>query len=71
MKATRLCVVWAEELGLPWAGAAREAAAGRLGQGRWIRRLKDGRLLIGVPAHGAGSEGAEKQLDTLAAKNDT
>jgi hypothetical protein len=46
VKAARLCVVWAEELGLPWAGAAREAAAGRLGQGRWIRRLKDGSLLV-------------------------
>ncbi|WP_294221043.1 type IV toxin-antitoxin system AbiEi family antitoxin domain-containing protein [Prosthecobacter sp.] len=46
VKAARLCVVWAEELGLPWAGAAREAATGRLGQGRWIRRLKDGSLLI-------------------------
>ena len=46
VKAVRLCVVWAEELGLPWAAAAREAAAGKLGTGRWIKRLKDGSTLI-------------------------
>jgi hypothetical protein len=46
VKAARLCVVWAEELGLSWAPAAREAAAGRLGKGRWIKRLKNKRTLI-------------------------
>lgn len=46
VKAVRLCVVWAEELGLPWAAEAREAAAGKLGTGRWIKRMKDGSTLI-------------------------
>lgn len=46
VKAVRLCVVWAEELGLTWAVAAREAAEGKLGTGRWIKRLKDGSTLI-------------------------
>ncbi len=46
VKAVRLYVVWAEELGLPWAAAARVAAAGKLGTGRWIKRLKDGSTLI-------------------------
>jgi Transcriptional regulator, AbiEi antitoxin, Type IV TA system/Transcriptional regulator, AbiEi antitoxin N-terminal domain len=49
VKAARLCVVWAEELGLPWAVAARESAAGNLGQGRWIKQLKDGSNLILKP----------------------
>lgn len=48
-KAIRLCVVWAEELGLPWAEKAREAAAGRTGSSRWVWRLKDGRTLILKP----------------------
>ncbi len=46
VKAVRLCVVWARELGLPWAESAREAATGRMGSGRWITRRKDGRTLI-------------------------
>lgn len=49
IKAARLCVVWSEELGLPWAAQAREAAAGRMGSGRWISRLKDGSTLILKP----------------------
>lgn len=49
VKAVRLCVLWAAELGLPWAGEIREAAAGRMGSGRWITRLKDGRTLILKP----------------------
>ena len=49
VKAARLCVVWAEEHGLPWAAAARTAAAGQLGTGRWVKRLKDGRTLILKP----------------------
>ncbi len=48
-KAIRLCVVWAEELGLPWAEQAREAAVGRTGGSRWVRRLPDGRTLILKP----------------------
>ncbi len=46
VKAVRLCVVWARELELPWAGQARQAAAGRMGSGRWVARLKNGRTLI-------------------------
>lgn len=46
VKTVRLCVSWARELELPWAEQAREAAKGRMGTGRWIGRLKDGRTLI-------------------------
>jgi hypothetical protein len=49
VKAVRLCVVWARELDLPWAGQARESAAGRMGTGRWITRLNDGSILIIKP----------------------
>lgn len=49
VKAVRLCVAWAEELGLSWAGSAREAASGRMGTGRWVTRLKDGSTLILKP----------------------
>jgi hypothetical protein len=48
-KAIRLCVVWAEELGLPWAEKAREAVGGKTGSSRWVWRLKDGRTLILKP----------------------
>lgn len=49
VKAVRLCVVWSEDLGLPWAAQAREAATGRMGSGRWISRLRDGRTLVLKP----------------------
>jgi len=49
VKAVRLCVVWAEELDLPWAAKAREAAKGKMGTGRWIARLKDGSTLVLKP----------------------
>ncbi len=49
VKAARLCVVWAEELGLPWAAKAREAAKGKMGTGRWVGRFKDGSTLILKP----------------------
>jgi hypothetical protein len=49
VKAVRLCVVWAEELDLPWAAKAREAAKGRMGTGRWVARLKDGSTLTLKP----------------------
>jgi hypothetical protein len=45
VKVMRLCVLWAEELGLPWADAARNAAGRRLGSSRWTARLKDGTTL--------------------------
>jgi hypothetical protein len=45
VKVTRLCVKWAAELGLPWADAARAAAHGRLGKGRWSGKLQDGSTL--------------------------
>lgn len=48
-KAIRLCVVWAKELGLPWAEKAREAVGGRTGGSRWVWRLKDGQTLILKP----------------------
>ncbi len=49
VKAVRLCVGWSEELGLPWAAKAREAAKGKMGKGRWVARLKDGKTLILKP----------------------
>lgn len=49
VKTVRLCVVWARELDLPWASHAREAASGRMGSGRWIARLKNGKTLILKP----------------------
>ena len=49
IKAVRLCVAWAEELGLSWAAAARESAAPKLGIKRWVKRLRDGRTLILKP----------------------
>ena len=45
VKAARLCVLWSKELALPWAAAAREAAAGKLGSGRWIKQMKNGKTL--------------------------
>jgi hypothetical protein len=45
VKVTRLCVKWAADLGLPWADAARDAAQGRLGKGRWNGKLQDGTTL--------------------------
>jgi hypothetical protein len=49
VKAIRLCVAWARELDLPWAGHARDAASDRMGSGRWIGRLKNGNTLILKP----------------------
>jgi len=46
VKAIRLCVNWAEQLGLPWAESAREASGDRMGTSRWIKRLKDGTTLV-------------------------
>jgi Transcriptional regulator, AbiEi antitoxin, Type IV TA system len=45
VKINRLCVKWSEELGLPWADTAREAAHDNLGHGRWSRKLRDGTTL--------------------------
>lgn len=50
VKAVRLCVSWATELDLPWAAQARDAAAGNMGTGRWIGRLKNGNTLILKPS---------------------
>ena len=49
VKVVRLCLIWAEELNLPWAAAARKVAVSKLGNGRWTTRLKDGTLLILKP----------------------
>jgi hypothetical protein len=43
--ATEVCVLWAEELGLHGANAARKGVGDRLGQNRWSARLKDGTTL--------------------------
>ena len=48
VKVVRLCVQWAEELGLSWAADAR-AAAGPRGKGRWTNRLPDGTTLVLKP----------------------
>ncbi len=45
-KASRLCVQWAEELGLPWATQAAEAIKGVTGGARWVRKLASGHTLI-------------------------
>ena len=45
VKAARLCVHWAEELQLPWAEAARKAAAQHMTGRRWSARLKSGTRL--------------------------
>ena len=45
VKAARLCVHWAEELQLPWAEAARKAAAKHMTGSRWSARLKSGTRL--------------------------
>jgi hypothetical protein len=49
VKVKRLCVVWAEEMNLSWAGAARKAAGKRLASSRWVARLKDGTTLALKP----------------------
>ena len=49
VKVVRLCVNWAQELNLPWAAAARQAANGRFGHGRWTGRLRDGTILVLKP----------------------
>jgi hypothetical protein len=46
VKTIRLCVTWAEQLGLPWAESAREASGDRMGTSRWVKRLKDGSTLV-------------------------
>jgi hypothetical protein len=46
VKVVRLCVSWAEELGLPWAATAKTAAEKQSGRGRWTHRLKDGTYLV-------------------------
>jgi hypothetical protein len=46
IKVVRLCVLWAEELNLSWAEAARKAAGRKIGRSRWTSQLKDGTTLI-------------------------
>lgn len=48
VKVVRLCVQWAEDLRLPWAGDAAELPGAR-GTGRWIKKLPDGTTLILKP----------------------
>ena len=45
VKVLRLCVLWAEELNLPWAASARKLVGSKLGPSRWMSRLKDGTIL--------------------------
>jgi len=49
-KVVRLCVQWSDELGLPWATAARQAVAGTLGHHRWSSRMRNGETLVLKPA---------------------
>jgi len=49
VKTVRLCVTWAEDLDLPWAAAARAAAAGKLGRGRWSGPMRNGTRLTLKP----------------------
>jgi Transcriptional regulator, AbiEi antitoxin, Type IV TA system/Transcriptional regulator, AbiEi antitoxin N-terminal domain len=49
VKVVRLCVQWSDELGLPWAGAARQAVAGEPGQYRWSSRMRNGKTLVLKP----------------------
>ena len=46
VKVARLCVLWAAELNLQWAEAARKAVGRQFGHSRWTARLKDGTTLI-------------------------
>jgi hypothetical protein len=48
VKVIRLCVQWAEELNLPWAGEARRTARHTRADSpsRWTMRLRDGTTLI-------------------------
>lgn len=48
VKVIRLCVQWAEELNLPWAGEARRTARHTRAdsRSRWTMRLRDGTTLI-------------------------
>lgn len=48
VKVSRLCVQWADELQLAWAGDARRLAGVR-GRGRWSTRLPDGSTLTLKP----------------------
>jgi hypothetical protein len=48
VKVLRLGVLWAEELNLPWAAAARKAGR-NLGQSCWTARLRDGTTPILKP----------------------
>ena len=45
VKVRLLCVQWAEELNLPWASAARNAAGTRHGRSRWNFQFKNGTAL--------------------------
>jgi hypothetical protein len=49
VKVVRLCVNWAQEMDMPWSAAARQAARGRMGHGRWTGRLRDGSTLVLKP----------------------
>jgi hypothetical protein len=46
VKVVRLCVLWSEQLGLPWAADAKKAAGNKQGRSRWTARLKDGTILV-------------------------
>lgn len=49
VKAVRLCVYWAQELGLEWAESARSAVPEANRKGRWVGKLKDGKTLTLPP----------------------
>ena len=49
VKVRRLCVLWADELRLPWAAVAKQATGNRHGHSRWTARLKNGTILVLKP----------------------
>jgi hypothetical protein len=48
-KVLLLTVIWSRQLELPWAGLVEKTVSRRLGNRRWVKRLKDGRLLVLKP----------------------
>jgi len=49
VKTVRLCVLWSEELSLPWAQAARQAVSVKKHRHRWLTRTREGKTLVLKP----------------------
>lgn len=54
VKAVRLCALWADELGLPWAAKVAGAIPSEMMRHRWVGRMRDGQTLT-LPALNARS----------------